>query len=120
MSVYEKVKVLCDEMGVSMRRLSIDCGFSPSAVGKWKDHDPSVEKVQKVADALGVDAAWLMNDDVQIIEHPKYYIDDETAKKAQEVYLKNKVLFDAVEGSRPEDIQMAVDLLERLKQNRNE
>lgn len=121
MSVYTKVKMLCDEMGVSMRKLSSDCGFSPSAIGKWKDHDPSVEKVQKVAERLGVEPNWLMSDDVQKTEHPKYYIDDETAMKAQEAYLKHKTLFSAIEGSKPEDIQMAIELLERLKAtNRNE
>lgn len=46
------------------------------------------------------------------------YYDDETAEMAQELFDNKdlRLLFDAAKDCRPEDLQMAADLLKRLKQ----
>ena len=49
---------------------------------------------------------------------PQWYINEETAKIAQEIYEdpNKRALFDAARDSRPEDLKMATDLLERFKE----
>ena len=46
-----------------------------------------------------------------------WYINEETAKAAQEVFDDPdlRILFDAARDSRPEDIRMAAEMLRRLK-----
>ena len=48
----------------------------------------------------------------------QYYLDKAAAKAAQEAFddPNLRALFDAARGSRPEDIQMAVDMLRRFKE----
>ena len=66
-------------------------------------------KLVAIAEALDVSVGYLLDGE-------KYY-DDDTAEKAKELLTdpKYRVLFDAARDSRPEDLQMAADLLERLK-----
>ena len=48
---------------------------------------------------------------------PDYYTNPETAKLAQELFENHdlRILFDAARDSDPKDLQMAADLLKRLK-----
>jgi len=47
----------------------------------------------------------------------EYYLNEETAKVAQAIFDDSDLhaLFDAAQNSKPEDLQMAADLLKRLK-----
>ena len=64
---------------------------------------------------------WLMGFDVPMNktadENNQYYINPETARIAQQIYDDPDLhaLFDAASDSDPEDMQMAADLLKRLK-----
>lgn len=77
---------------------------------------PRMGKIQKLADYFHIN----MSD---LIEHTydetqgEYYLDPVTAKKAQELFTNTdmRMLFDAAKDSKPEDLQMAADLLLRLK-----
>ena len=50
--IYDNVKKLCDQKGISIWRLERD--LSNRSVSKWNDNEPGIRKVQKVADYLGV------------------------------------------------------------------
>ena len=52
--LYENVKQLCKEKGVSISKIEDDLCFPRSYVCKWNDIEPGVQKVKKVADYLGV------------------------------------------------------------------
>lgn len=52
--IYDNVKKLCDQKGISIWRLERDLGFSNRSVSKWNDNEPGIRKVQKVAGYLGV------------------------------------------------------------------
>ena len=52
--IYENVRKLCEKKGVSIYRLEKDLEFSPSSIVKWKTSNPSVDKMQKVADYFSV------------------------------------------------------------------
>jgi hypothetical protein len=52
--LYTKIKKICDERGISVRKLESDLEFSCGSVCKWNDNIPSFDKVTKVADYLGV------------------------------------------------------------------
>ena len=79
---------------------------------------PSNITARKICEPFGINPAWLMGFDVPMreMDSDPYYTDPDTARAAQEAFEKNRALFDAARDSKPEDIQMAVDLLERLKE----
>ena len=97
-------------------------GIGRSTFSDWRSGRsiPKQEKLQKIANALGVSVEYLTSGK----DTPKestggmvYYFDDDTAQTAQDI-MENpilRILFKAARDSRPEDLQMAADLLERLK-----
>lgn len=66
-----------------------------------------------------VTARFLKAKDLETLAHPSshYYTNPETARIAQQIYDDSdmRILFDAARDSKPEDLQMAADLLKRLK-----
>ena len=52
--LFDNVKRICDEKGISVWRLEKELGFSNRSVSKWNESEPGIRKVQKVADYLGV------------------------------------------------------------------
>lgn len=45
---------LCKERGISMAELERQCGLAQRTIYKWDKNIPSVDKVKRVADYLGV------------------------------------------------------------------
>lgn len=60
--LFDKIKVLAKEKGVSIYRLEKEAGLSKSSIGKWNDNIPSVDKIQKVAKLLGVTVDSLLEE----------------------------------------------------------
>ena len=102
MSVYERIESLRKERKLSQGKLEKELGFSNGSVSKWKNSTPTMERLQKIADYFGVTVDYLMTgkesdeseSSILIESNAPYYIDDETAKTAQEIYDNDKILFD--------------------------
>lgn len=60
--LFDNVKALCKEKGISITKLEDDLGFARSSVCKWNRNEPGIRKVQKVADYLGVPIEKLLED----------------------------------------------------------
>jgi transcriptional regulator with XRE-family HTH domain len=116
--LYERIKELCRQNGTSISALEKDCGFGRGSISKIDKHKPSNEKLQKIAEYLGVTVDQLTGVQTDV-QHDGYYFNESTAKTAQQIYEDPylRILFDAAQDSRPEDLQMAADLLRRLKQS---
>lgn len=52
--VYDNIKKICENKGITISQIERDLGFSNASIRKWKECDPGVRKVQKVADYLKV------------------------------------------------------------------
>lgn len=63
MVLYDNVKKLCEEKGVSILSLEKALGFPRSSICKWNDNEPGIRKVQKVAEYLGVSIEKLLRED---------------------------------------------------------
>lgn len=124
--MFDRVQSLMDKKGIRIADVARGTGISYSTFTDWKAgrYTPKVDKMQKIADYFGVSVDYLLSEDspVQKSAHPTYYTDPVTAAKAQELLddPKYRVLFDAAPGSTAEDLQMAADLLLRLKQTRRD
>lgn len=129
--MYDNVAELLKKNGLRIADVARATGVPYSTFTDWKAgrYVPKYDKLQKIADFFGVSVDYLLSENpdtadapVQKNEQAGYYTNPETAKKAQELFddPKYRVLFDAAEGSDPEDLQMAADLLLRLKQTRRD
>jgi len=111
-NVFKHLRI---EKGYTQETLAKALGISRSAVGMYESGKriPDSEDLEKFADFFNVDIDYLLGRSKQ----STYYINPETAKVAQEIFdnSKMRILFDAARDADPEDLQMAADMLWRLK-----
>ena len=50
--VYDKIKKLADERGVSIYALEKRAGLPNGAISKWKESSPTLKSLQAIAGAL--------------------------------------------------------------------
>lgn len=114
--MYEIYARIRDKMGLTDYKVSKLSGVNQSTFSDWKSGRsvPKQQKLEKIAEVLGVSLEYLMTGK----EPEGYYLNEETARIAQEVYDDPdlRMLFDASRSARPEDIRLAADLLRRLKE----
>ena len=111
MLTYEKIRNLCKENGITVTKLESDCGFSKGSLCRVSKSQPSMERVQKIADYFGISVGNLTG------EETEYYIDEETAEVAQQI-AENKelgLLFSAAKDASPEDLITVHQMLLALK-----
>ena len=121
--MYDTYALLKEKMNVTDYQVSKATGISRSTLSEWKKgkYELKSDKIQKIADFFEVSVEYLLtgkHSEKESISGQKYYFDDDTAQKAQELFDNPdmRILFDAARDSRPEDLQMAADLLARLKE----
>ena len=124
MGLYENIKKAASEKGYSINKLEKELGFARSYILKFKTITPSADKVKKIADFLNVSTEYLMTGQEKTDNEEKYYLNDETAQIAQDIF-ENKelrMLFDASRKASPEDLKAlhAMALALKRKDNNSE
>lgn len=115
MGLYEQIKEVAKTKGYSINKLEKELGFARSSISKFNKNVPSMEKVQKIADFLNVSITDITGEEKEGGE--KYYLNDETAKAAQEIF-ENKelrLLFDVARDAEPEDLKALHNMALALK-----
>ena len=91
-------------------------GVSTTSVSNWTTGSkvPRMDKVDAMCKIFNCKRSDLME---EYSEPEGYYLDPETAKKAQELFDNPgmRILFDAARDARPEDLQKAADYLKAVK-----
>lgn len=118
MTKYEKYCKLRDLRNMKDANVAAATGIGRSTFSDWKSgrSEPKNDKLQKIADCLGVTADYFADDDSE--ERPLgYYINDETAAIAQDIFEHKelRLLFDAARDAAPEDIETVHSMLLALK-----
>jgi len=124
--MYENYAKIRDAKGFKDSDVARGTGIRSSVFSDWKKnrYNLKYDKLRKIADFLGVNVEDF--DEVPISgpqNDPVWYINEDTARTAQQIFEDPylRILFDAAQDSRPEDLQMAADLLRRLKKtNQND
>ena len=116
--MYENYERILKERGLTNYKVSKDTGIAQSVLSTWKTKGttPKADKLQILAEYLGVSIDYLLGVQ-QNVQSEEYYQNDEASRAAQEAFDDPdlRLLFDAAKGSRPEDIRMAAEMLRRLK-----
>ena len=58
--IYQNIKSIADSQKVSIRKIEQDTGITLGSIYHWYDVKPSVDKVAKVANYLGVTVEELL------------------------------------------------------------
>lgn len=116
--MYEIFAKLMKANGCTAYQVSKTTGIAQSTLSDWKSGKsvPKADKLQKIADFFGVPVEYLMTGEEKK-DGPKYYLNDETAAIAQDIF-ENKelrLLFDAARDAEPEDLETVHGMLLALK-----
>lgn len=116
---YETYTHYRDAAGLSDYQVAKITGISRTTFSEWKNgrYTPKDDKRKKIAEVLGVTLAELDGDDVQSNVHPaRYYIDDETARLAGEMFADPdmRALFQMKRTMRPEVFRAHMDMMKKL------
>lgn len=108
---------LLESNGLKQKDLADYMKVSSSTVSDWCNgiKMPRMDKIQSIANWLGVDLSDLLEDTSEKQEQG-YYLDEETRQIAQEI-VENpslRALFDASRNVKPEDLEFVKDLLLKL------
>lgn len=96
---------------LSQAELADKLNISPSAISMYEvgKREPDFETEEKIADFFNTDLNTLRGRD---IENNTYYLNDETAATAQEIFENDRVLFEVYRSS---DKQRLIEYATRLK-----
>ena len=64
MGLYEQIRDIAKSKGYSVNRLEKELGFARSSINKFNKNIPSVDKLQQIADFLGVTVDYLMTGEI--------------------------------------------------------
>lgn len=67
MGLYENIRDIAKAKGYSVNKLEQELGFARSSINKFNKNTPSADKLQQIADLLGVSLDYLMTG----VEEPK-------------------------------------------------
>ena len=115
MTLYERIEQLRKNKKISQGNLEKELGFSNGSISKWRNSNPTTERLQKIADYFGVSVDYLMTGEER--EGDKYYLNEKTAEMAQAIFENPdlRVLFDAAKDATSEDLKTTYDMLMALK-----
>lgn len=121
MAFSNNLRYLRKKYDMSQEVLANKLGYkSFTTIQKWESgvSEPSVSMVKKIAELFGVTMDQITNDDLSDAEN-HYYLDPDAAEIAQEVQSRPelKILFDASRKVSADDLELVINMIDRLKKN---
>jgi len=123
----QRLREAMNDKNMKAVELSARTGVLKSSISQYLkgSHSMSNKAAGVIGEVLGVNPPWLMGFDVpkykveavENSEQDKYYNNPESAQMLQDIYDNSYIhaLFQAVKGSRPEDVRMVTEMLNRFK-----
>ncbi|ASC08401.1 helix-turn-helix domain-containing protein [Pediococcus pentosaceus] len=60
MTIFERTKEISKKKGYSLQKVAKDAGLGINSIYKWKTQNPQIDKVESVANVLGVTVDYLL------------------------------------------------------------
>lgn len=116
MNSVERVKAICKERKIPISKMERDLGYANGYIGQLKKGVFPADRLQDISEYLGASAEYLLNGEEKK-GGEKYYINEETARVAQEMF-ENKdlrALYDVQKDMDPEDLRALYNMALALK-----
>ena len=104
MSVYDRIKEVCDSKNIAISTLESAAGISNGSISKWKTQMPKADNLQSVASVLEVSSEYLLGKTDNPVVVPSELNSAQVAFNGENG-----------EGLDADDIEMLVDLANRLR-----
>ena len=116
MTTVERIKSICKERKIPISRLEKDLNFGNAYIAGLKKGTVPDDRLRLISKYLDVSVEYLMTGKEKE-GGEKYYINDETASIAQEIFDNKelRLLFDAAKDAQPDDLQTVHQMLLALK-----
>jgi transcriptional regulator with XRE-family HTH domain len=69
--IYDKVKVLCADRGISVASLEKALGMGNGTIGSWNDSSPGFHSIAKVAKYFDVPLEYFVDEEAEVKEGVK-------------------------------------------------
>ena len=113
----ERLRELRQNKGLSQSQLADALNISKSAISMYElgKREPDLETLEGIADFFNVDINYLIGKE----DGSMYYLDPDAAEIAQEVQQRPelKILFDASRKVNADDLELVINMIDRLKKN---
>ncbi len=118
MNSVERVKFLCKERKIPLSRLERDLGFANGYIGQLRKGVFPDDRLAMIADYLGVSYEYLLTGG-ETKKAPTPMGEQSEGSSINQAYFR--IMQDAQEkGIPPEDLQMALDFIERARRRDQE
>ena len=116
----DRLRRLREEHRYTLKEIASKLGVSEAMVSRHESNTKNIpyDIIEQYAKIYGCTPQYIMGwKDDDSSDSEGYYTNPETARLAQELFDNPdmRILFDAARDSEPKDLQMAADLLKRLK-----
>lgn len=120
--MYEKFEKLLKINNVTPYRVHKETGISSATLSDWKNgkSEPKKDKIEKICNYFNVPLSYFYNDEKE--DEPKYYLNDETAEIAQEIF-ENKelrMLFDVTRNASAKNLEAYYNMIKALESQEND
>lgn len=111
--MYDIFEQLLQKYNVTPYKVAKEAGVTQTALSNWKSgkSTPTTKTLQKIADYFNVTIDYLMTGEEKE-DFSGYYLNEETAVAAQEIFENDRVLFDVYKST---DKDRLVEYAKRLK-----
>ena len=115
----DRLRRLREEHRYTLKEIASKLGVSEAMVSRHESNTKNIpyDIIEQYAKIYGCTPQYIMGWKDDDADSEGYYTNPETARLAQELFETPgmRILFDAARDSDPKDLQMAADLLKRLK-----
>ena len=118
MGIYDKIKMLCKERGVSVSGVERELGFARGSLCKIDKNKPSGDRIRKLANYFGVPLDYFVEDvKVQTSGHPEWYDYPKTTKYMEAILDKPGlgVLLEGAMELSDENVDLLLNMIEAMK-----
>lgn len=109
MTVYERLQMLCEGKGITVKQMEIDLGMTKGHAFKWNTSQPSTKYIAPLAEYFGVSQKYILTGR----DDSGYFIDPETKALAAE--LRNnkelRAVFDVAKDMPKERLEAFYNLI---------
>ena len=120
MTAFERIKSLCKEKGITMKKLEQEIGVSQNLAYRWKSTNPSAENLFKLAEYFGVSTDYILSGEEDGISKEQLHTDPEIIELVNEVARipEAKVFLSAIKDMPKEDLETITSLVKKMTGNR--
>lgn len=116
MGLYEQIRDIAKNKGISVNKLEKELGFPRSSISKYNRNKPSSDKIQKISEFLGVSVDYLISGKENDTEGNFYLMDDEIKELVHDVSINEdlKLLLEIGKKMTPEQLSTHIEFLKKL------